>query len=47
MDDKEAIEMAIAKYEEELKKATELVLRLQGALLAMRELLKQIEGEKQ
>ena len=42
---REDIEKAIAKYENELKKANELVLRLQGALIALRELLKQEDGE--
>ena len=42
---REDIEKAIAKYENELRKAHELVLRLQGALIALRELLKQEDGE--
>jgi hypothetical protein len=43
---KEDVEKLIAKYEDELRKAHELELRLQGALIGLRELLKMEQGKE-
>lgn len=43
---REDVEKLISKYEEELRKAHELELRLQGALIGLRELLK-MEQDKE